>query len=695
MANKLATLPLGNERVILCGSVREDDLLVNDHDPLRLRRWGPDRNVYLKIEALRRAMYKAVPTAFVDLIDIATYVYCADQAIRRGNGGSLAVTDEKPEIGQNWRRKLHFRIPVRNPDLWKSKEVLNHLVSTLSFLSEDEYLFEFEHLQKDHSLEGYIDFGSTPFDGLIEEVVPFSGGLDSLAGAVQESVIDKRKVLLVHHRSTEKLTRRHHQLLDLLEKHGKDKQPLHLPVRINKDKTLGREYTQRSRSFLYASLGATIATMIGLNRIRFYENGVISLNLPPSAQVVGARATRTTHPQVLNGMAKLLTTLAGKPFGVENPFRWKTKTEVIQLLADAGCGEMIKYSTSCTHTWETTKQHTHCGTCSQCIDRRFAVLAAGQEANDPGEAYGVDLLVGERTDGDPKAMIAAYLETANEINTMQPLQFFGRFGEAARVLRQFEGSAETTALQIFELYKRHAKQVTRVVDQAISRHAAEIRLRNLPANCLIRLVVDTGNASNGKEPDEPHNGSTAIVCGDYIFRKKGQVWALRFAGGEEQILLPSKGAAYLHILLSNPGTPFSAIDLACRVARRRQEYALSDAGEKIDQEAMTAYKARYAELEEEMEEAKTNNDSGQKQRVQSEMTALAAEIQKAKDRGGKLKKDSDDRERVRKAVGNAIRTAVKAIAQFDKRMAEHLKTPRLCCGNNPMYMPTDGVVWVT
>ncbi len=97
--------------------------------------------------------------------------------------------------------------------------------------------------------------------------------------------------------------------------------------------------------------------MIGLNRIRFYENGVVSLNLPPAAQVVGARATRTTHPQVLNGFAKLFSSLAEKPFIVENPFLWKTKAEVVKLIGDAGCADLIKFSRSCTHTRDITKQH--------------------------------------------------------------------------------------------------------------------------------------------------------------------------------------------------------------------------------------------------------------------------------------------------------------------------------------------------
>jgi hypothetical protein len=473
----------------------------------------------------------------------------------------------------------------------------------------------------------------------------FSGGIDSLGGAVQEAVIDKRKVILVNHQSTGKLVRRHNHLLGMLVEKANDCRPLHLSVLINKAKKLGREYTQRTRSFLYAALGGTIATMIGLSRLRFYENGIVSLNLPPSPQVIGARATRTTHPQVLNGFAQLFTLLAGKTFTVENPFLSRTKTEIVRLIGDAGCGPLLKYATSCTHTWEITRQHTHCGTCSQCIDRRFAVLAAGQAANDPGEAYKVDLLVGERKwvpgqKNDPQTMIAAYLETANEIEKMDALQFFSRFGEASRVVRRIPGNADAVAMQIFDLHRRHAKQVTGVIDQAFAKYAADIRKRTLAPSCLLRLVYDSTSSTTAAPPK-----SDDAALGEYVFRKKGQVWVVRFEGAEERILLPTKGAAYLHLLLSQPGHQLSAIDMACRVAKNPTRYALGSAGEKSDREALAAYHAKLIELREELEEAIENDDHGAQERIQAQIEAYTEQIREARGLGGRL--ESDDRERVR------------------------------------------------
>ena len=111
---------------------------------------------------------------------------------------------------------------------------------------------------------------------------------------------------------------------------------------------LNHEYTQRSRSFLYMSIGATIAKMIGLKSVRFYENGVISLNLPVCAQVAGGRATRTTHPKVMKGFQDIISLVAGEPFTIENPFIWKTKADVVEVITKAGCADLIARAMTCT-----------------------------------------------------------------------------------------------------------------------------------------------------------------------------------------------------------------------------------------------------------------------------------------------------------------------------------------------------------
>jgi len=687
---------MANERSILCGEVSYGNLPFGDENPLCLHLWGAKENISLHISDIREHLLRDVPSPFQDLIEIATYVYCADQAVTRGGDGVQ-------NFGADWRRRLFFRIPVRNPDMWNSSPLKDQLIETLSFLSEDEYYFDFVKLKKQPPTQQHLEFDVAP----PEEVMLFSGGLDSLGGAVEEAVVNKRNIALVMHKSTHKMERRHRKLRELIEKHS-DSPPLHIPVAINKDKALGREYTQRSRSFLYAALGSTVARMFGLSRIRFYENGIVSFNLPPSPQVVGARATRTTHPQVINGFAKIISTLAGKPFVVENPFLWKTKTEVLKGISAAGCEEMIKFATSCTHTWEMTKLRTHCGKCSQCIDRRFAVLASGLEEHDPAEAYGVDLLVGEQPADDPldgnrkksesRTMLAAYVETASEVCKMSPIEFFSRYGEAARVLRHIDGSADSAALRLFELHKRHAKAVSDVVDQSIAKYASAIRKRELPESCLLRLVCDSAIHPSGGTGISPSTSEPQEELKDFVFRKKGQAWIVRYGGGEDFILLPCKGAAYLQILLSNPKTEFNVTDLVLCVAKTPQQFQLGSAGESADQDAFAAYRVRYEELKEKLAEAQNYTEQGMappitESDIREEMVFLAEQIKKDKGLGKRIRRASDDRDRVRKAFQANIRRVRKEIAKYDKRLAEHLKPPRLRCGWTPCYDPHDDIQW--
>ena len=232
----------------------------------------------------------------------------------------------------------------------------------MEFLSDDAYLFEFSKLAGRDPVTEYLKFGEEGNKGFHpKDVVLFSGGLDSLAGAIEEAVINKLSVALVSLRSSPKVDPKQRGLVQELRRHCSGADLFHVPVWVQKlDKSLWREHTQRTRSFLYASIAATVAQMFGLSRIRFYENGVTSLNLPISEQVIGSRASRTTHPRVLQDFGALFAKIAGGPFDVENPFFWKTKTEVVRRIGDAGCADLVQHSMSCSRTLESTKAHSHC-----------------------------------------------------------------------------------------------------------------------------------------------------------------------------------------------------------------------------------------------------------------------------------------------------------------------------------------------
>jgi 7-cyano-7-deazaguanine synthase in queuosine biosynthesis len=486
------------ERLILCGGARP----TGGDSILRLALSGRLQNITLRLEDISRKLIQRVPSLLVDLIEIAAYVYCADQAISRGG-------DVQRAMGADWRRAFRFVIPVRNPDHWNNSNVSELLCAALSFLSEDEYAFEFEKAINPVPFQQYLEFGDhgdTAFKA--DEVVLFSGGLDSLSGAVEELSETEKRIALVSHRSSSKIFDYQKQLIAELKERF-PKRLIHLPVLMTRQQeTLAApEYTHRSRSFLYAALACAVARLFGTGQIRFFENGVLSINLPISEQVVGSRATRTTHPLALERFREFFSATIGKPIEVENPFIWKTKAEVIRSLVDRGCGGLIRHTVSCTRTHDITKLRTHCGCCSQCLDRRFAVLAANAAEHDPVEMYKVELFAGERDKDDDKTMAESYVRTALELRDVGELAFFGRFGGlTARVCDGFPSlTADEIGRQIFDLHQRHAQAIGDVLEAAVEGHSAELVKRSLPPSSLLMMTVVPGGApvlaSLGKRPD--------------------------------------------------------------------------------------------------------------------------------------------------------------------------------------------------
>ena len=272
---------------------------------------------------------------------------------------------------------------------------------------------------------------------------------------------------------------------------------MHVPVLVTRQEPLRvQEYTQRSRSLLYAALACVVGCLFGRSRIRFFENGVVSINLPISEQVVGARATRSTHPLVLDHFPKFFSAAVGKPIAVDNPFIWKTKADVVRSIVDHGCGDLIKHTVSCTRVYDITKLHTHCGCCSQCLDRRFAILAANAADHDPVEMYKVELVAGPRDRANDQTMAESYVRTALELREIGELAFFGRFsGETARVLPCFPSlRADEVGRRVFDLHQRHAQAIGDVLQAAVEGHSAQLVDRSLPLSSLLMMTVSPGAA---------------------------------------------------------------------------------------------------------------------------------------------------------------------------------------------------------
>lgn len=440
-------------------------------------------NVHLKIENISSLLAQDIPSIVMDMLEIGSYVYCADQSISRGG-------ETFPQKGNKWRRKFQFDIPVRNLDVWNKPEVKTELSDVLGFLSDDYYEFSFRQPTEMRPYVPYFDYekGNPWFEA--DEVLLFSGGLDSLSGALDEMINQDRKVVLVSHRPVAIISKRQTDLLKAFkEKDDLRHSYLHVPIWVNKDKGLTKDSNQRSRSFLYVMLGASVAVMHKISHLKFYENGITSCNLPPSEQVIGSRASRSTHPAVLRGYSKLLSAVLDTDFAVTNPFIFKTKSEVVRIIKDVGRSDLIRLSNSCSHIRSMDSLNTHCGVCSQCIGRQFAILHNGLSEFDSQEMYKSRLLMDPIDDPKDRVMVASLVEQARYYDSMDDGSFFGRFGEVNRILDCLGSPTSKTAEAIYDLHKRYGLEVQTVLTEQLQSNANAIAKGEIAPDSLLAMIV--------------------------------------------------------------------------------------------------------------------------------------------------------------------------------------------------------------
>jgi hypothetical protein len=458
---------------------------------VRLNALGNSPNVNIRIEDVARAFAEQIPPRLLDLLEIAAYVYSADTAARRS---TLWEGDGSVEP---WARQLRFAIPVRDLEFWKRSTVQVLLKEVLNFLSNDNYDFKFLELTARWQAQDYLDFGSEEDWQFYhpDRVVMFSGGLDSLAGAT-ETLSKGENTVLVSHRPVGSIDSRQKRLVATLRSRFPN-QLIHIPICINKNKNLGREHTQRTRSFLYSAIGCVVASAVKARGVRFFENGIVSLNLPVADEVLQARASRTTHPIAVEQLGKFYSLVLERDLVIDNPYIYQTKTEIVSNLMHINQSDLIGLSCSCAHTWFKTRSQWHCGRCSQCIDRRIAILAAGAVAHELAEDYVEDVFTGKRSEHYERNMAVDYVRHALELSKMGEQEIASKFNlELGRAARPF-GNRRQTVEKFIAMHSRHGNSVKSVIESQLAEHAADILEGALEQSSMLAMIF-------GQQHQEPN-----------------------------------------------------------------------------------------------------------------------------------------------------------------------------------------------
>jgi queuosine biosynthesis protein QueC len=422
---------------------------------------GKRKGVSVRIGQLCQRLVTNLPDIAIDLIELAAFVYSIDASVSRGG-----LTDQR--MAKKWHRTFRVNMPVRDLERWSDPALKRDLEETLMFLSGDRFDFTFVQLDVTNSgASGYFDFGEET-SWLPDSILMFSGGLDSFAGALEEIVERKHKVALISHFSATKIAPVQRSLQRHMANKLGSQMLMHIPMKVQLSRGTNVEGTHRTRSFLFAALGMATTVAFGGNGVSFYENGVVSLNLPPVGNVLGTRATRTTHPQTLQRFERLFSGVFKRLLRVDNPFFWRTKTEVVETIARLGMADQIRFTRSCADVHNQTKQHPHCGRCSQCVDRRFAMLASGLEAHDPQEAYSIDLMTGSRERVQDREVALSYVRSAFGYEVMTDADLATHYPAILNAVSSLSGPPDTALKRISALLQRHGKSVTKVMRETLS-----------------------------------------------------------------------------------------------------------------------------------------------------------------------------------------------------------------------------------
>ena len=418
----------------------------------------------------------------MDLLHIASYVYCADRMVFRGKRDSLD--------NNAWARSFNFHIAVADYSFWSAPQVQEKMRKAITFMTGDRDV-SFDFIQATENILELSNKQMSLFNNeytTIEEaektdVMLFSGGLDSLAGAIQRlSDFPERRLCLVSHKANKVTMHTQKVTADHLSKKYNARTINYGFECHNKMIASAREETQRSRMFLFSSIAFAICVCYEKKEFYIYENGVTSINLPKQGDSINARSSRTTHPKTI-GLLREFFRLFENEFDIITPYYNMTKSDVVELFHKYSETAIISSAVSCSATRNKPKDSfTHCGCCSQCIDRLFAMYAADLDKYDV--EYADDIIKHIPDDQTTQHLYNSLRLACAELGRSKEELFEHFTDEISDVMKYWPGDNPDDKLEeIYELFGRFGDSVLKAI-KAIQLKFEDPRLPINPKSLL-------------------------------------------------------------------------------------------------------------------------------------------------------------------------------------------------------------------
>jgi hypothetical protein len=307
----------------------------------------------------------------VDLLVLAAHIQAADTKISRST-----------ESQDGWTREIRLVVPVSDTNRWNPTTGL--IERLLNFLTGDRWTIGFR--ARPPGFEQTVS--KKPAQSIppsFDSFALFSGGMDSLIGAI-DSLEQNQTPLLISHAgdgaTSDAQTKIFKALKACYAQNNFNRLRIWMDFRGWSVRGVESEKTTRGRSFLFVATGVFAGSGMANNfTLRVPENGLIALNVPLDPLRLGAFSTRTTHPFYIARWNELLRAL-GLSGLIDNPYWDKTKGEMAEQCTNpALLRTLVPKSMSCASP---TKGRwiglgtQHCGFCLPCLIRRAALRGSDQ-----------------------------------------------------------------------------------------------------------------------------------------------------------------------------------------------------------------------------------------------------------------------------------------------------------------------------
>lgn len=431
-----------------------------------------------------------LPPRILDLLQIGAYVFCGDRMANRGERDSIN--------NSAWARSFEFHIPVMDIEFWNMERTKNALNEVLSFMTGDRH-FEFiftatdkNPAEKDNKQLSLFSNAHSELGKAVDtDIMLFSGGLDSLAGAIQRlNEYPDRSLCVVSHKSSKSVTHTQDALLKEINKRYENRVKKYGFECCNHNGLKSKDETQRTRMFLFSAIAFSLCNYYGKHSFFVYENGITSMNLPKQADVINARASRTTHPKTL-GLLRKFYKLLDPAFEIVAPYYNQTKAEIMEVFTKFNEENLISSSVSCSSSRTKPGQVPHCGCCSQCIDRRFSLYAAGLDEFDAQYAHDfiTEFPSDDHNETKQRIYITMRLACLEDISTKQ--DFLMKYPSEIWDLMEFWPNLDNAEDKIDEIYSLVCRYGESVIKAAtVMRNKYDDLTRAVNRNSLLGIISE-------------------------------------------------------------------------------------------------------------------------------------------------------------------------------------------------------------